>query len=328
MPTYDVYISSFYSSEISVSYSNITYTYICNEINVGMGYRYQINSGFRLDINSGIRVGNQSGRVWRSEDDNININVNISYSPSINRWHLERRETTQPMPAPIPIRRTTTSVNQNFGEIIALGNPFDTIVLHNGSRIEAIVLEVSSTEIRYRRVDHLEGPIRVISTAEVNVIVFENGSVEIISNQRQNRGKDVEGTSFGISADPSGFALFGPEAGLEFTKNRLNTQIQVRFPSAGAQNNDLLSGFGIGLNMNYIQRGRYGGFYVGGIGEYTTWKTGDKYIHNGAFAGNVGYRIAGETGLSLSLGASVGGRFGDSGAVFIWRPVTAIGYSF
>ena len=194
----------------------------------------------------------------------------------------------------------------------------DRISLKNGNRINAIVIEVSSREIRYRLANQPEGPVRVISTSSVTEILYQDRSIDNFANK----------AIFGVSIDPSGFALSGPEGGFEITKGNINTQIQLRFPSAGAQNSDLSGGFGIGLNVNYIQNGRSGGFYAGGIGEYSTWKTGDEYSHNGAFAGNIGYRFAGESGMNFSLGASVGGRFGDSGATFIWRPVTSVGYSF
>jgi len=57
-------------------------------------------------------------------------------------------------------------------------NAQDMIILRDGNVIEAKVMEVSPTEIRYKRPDHLDGPVRVIYTANVLSIRYENGYVE------------------------------------------------------------------------------------------------------------------------------------------------------
>jgi len=57
----------------------------------------------------------------------------------------------------------------------------DIITLRNGDQIEARVTEISPTEIRYRRFNHLDGPVIVVPRAQVMSIRYENGTVEIIS---------------------------------------------------------------------------------------------------------------------------------------------------
>ena len=59
-------------------------------------------------------------------------------------------------------------------------NAQDLIALRDGNIIEARVIEISPTEIRYNRFDHLDGPVIVIPAASVLSIRFENGMVEII----------------------------------------------------------------------------------------------------------------------------------------------------
>jgi hypothetical protein len=57
----------------------------------------------------------------------------------------------------------------------------DLINLKDGNVIEARIVEISQTEIRYRRYDHLDGPIIVIPATDVLSIRYENGRVEIIN---------------------------------------------------------------------------------------------------------------------------------------------------
>ncbi|MCL2293586.1 MAG: PorT family protein [Spirochaetes bacterium] len=57
----------------------------------------------------------------------------------------------------------------------------DLIILRDGSIIEARVIEISPTEIRYRRFDHLTGPIIVLPVANVLSIRYEDGRVDIFN---------------------------------------------------------------------------------------------------------------------------------------------------
>ena len=56
----------------------------------------------------------------------------------------------------------------------------DFIVLRDGNMIDAIVTEISPTEIRYKRFDHQDGPTYVIPAINVLSIRYANGRTEII----------------------------------------------------------------------------------------------------------------------------------------------------
>jgi len=55
------------------------------------------------------------------------------------------------------------------------------IVMRDGNIIEARVAEISDTEIRYRRFSHLDGPVIVVSRANVLSIRYQNGTIEVIT---------------------------------------------------------------------------------------------------------------------------------------------------
>jgi len=57
----------------------------------------------------------------------------------------------------------------------------DMIILKDGNVIEAKVVEISPTEIRYRRLTNLDGPIIVIPADSVLSIRYENGTTDIIN---------------------------------------------------------------------------------------------------------------------------------------------------
>ncbi|MCL2184877.1 MAG: hypothetical protein FWB86_03345 [Treponema sp.] len=71
-------------------------------------------------------------------------------------------------------------------------NAQDLIILRDGNVIESKVAEISPSEIKYRRFNHLDGPVIVIARADVLTIRYENKTIEIInpiSVTRQERNQ-------------------------------------------------------------------------------------------------------------------------------------------
>ncbi|MBO4739760.1 MAG: hypothetical protein J5606_09425 [Bacteroidales bacterium] len=55
----------------------------------------------------------------------------------------------------------------------------DIIITKDAQKIEAKILEVSSTEIKYKKQNNLDGPTFVVSTSELNTIIYANGEVQL-----------------------------------------------------------------------------------------------------------------------------------------------------
>lgn len=58
----------------------------------------------------------------------------------------------------------------------------DIIGLKNGEEINAKVLEISQTEIKYKKCDNLDGPTLVIPKSDATKIKFSNGTTEVINS--------------------------------------------------------------------------------------------------------------------------------------------------
>jgi hypothetical protein len=54
----------------------------------------------------------------------------------------------------------------------------DTIVYKNATKLAVVLTEISPSEIRYKRVGMPDGPDYVISKAEVDRVIYKNGSTE------------------------------------------------------------------------------------------------------------------------------------------------------
>jgi hypothetical protein len=87
----------------------------------------------------------------------------------------------------------------------------DLIVLRDGNIIEAKVTEISPSEIRYKRSNHLDGPTIVIPRATVLSIRYDNGKVEIFNPLPQAGQERTQGTT----AAPQGNATPGTTSAVQ-----------------------------------------------------------------------------------------------------------------
>ena len=220
----------------------------------------------------------------------------------------------------------------------------DIITLLNGNEIKAKVIEISSTEIRYKNYDNLDGPTIVLGKAEIFAIAYENGTREVINALADG---EVNGSEKGVSADeeapklaypskiafglyvnPSGFLLFGPMAGLSLTTNRVITNLHMRLPQLGLLTPSLNTyngaidnsgGIGVGLGINYFHASPKGGLYAGIMVEYWTtqysfdsgdpldyWYADTADTREIAYCVNIGYRWIFSPGIFINLGGYVG----------------------
>lgn len=67
----------------------------------------------------------------------------------------------------------------------------DIIVTRDAKRIEAKILEVSSSEIKYKEYNYQDGPLFILNTSEINTIIYQNGSVKIYGQDQQNTPQTV-----------------------------------------------------------------------------------------------------------------------------------------
>ena len=221
----------------------------------------------------------------------------------------------------------------------------DLIVLRNGNMIEARVLEISPTEIRYKRFDHLDGPTIVIFAADVLSIRYENGRIETINAgtsteqtnmqvaRSQNTAIDTDKFIFGINANAGGALNYiwegssGASVNIELGKGNFNSEINLMFP---------IGGFGILLTFNRFWHQTIGGAYLGGgigyafyenyyykydYGQYFTqwgWQWYGAWLsytaHSLTAGINAGYKFVTGSGIFFRTGAFIGFDFG-----FIWN---------
>ena len=75
-----------------------------------------------------------------------------------------------------------------FISISFSGMSQDAIMKRDGSKIDAKVVEITSTTIKYRNFDQPDGPLRNIAINDVQEIIYENGTWEKFEKTEQTSG--------------------------------------------------------------------------------------------------------------------------------------------
>jgi len=66
----------------------------------------------------------------------------------------------------------------------------DIIVLNDKTSIKAKVIEITGSEVKYKKFDNQAGPVYSVSQSEIANIVYENGDVEIFEASKPRYGKE------------------------------------------------------------------------------------------------------------------------------------------
>ncbi len=98
------------------------------------------------------------------------------------------------------------SVSQNqqfsFTEMIP-AEKLDTLVLKNGEEIKCKIIEIGTTEIKYKKWDNLEGPTIAILKSDVFMIKYANGTSVVVVTQpttNTNTGEKISGDTCILAA--------------------------------------------------------------------------------------------------------------------------------
>ncbi len=92
--------------------------------------------------------------------------------------------------------------------IATIANAQDIIVTRDARKIDAKVLEISKTEIKYKTTDNLNGPTYILNTEDLVTIIYANGKVELFNigatQPEAKANTNVVGSLFGNSGDGQG----------------------------------------------------------------------------------------------------------------------------
>lgn len=224
--------------------------------------------------------------------------------------------------------------------VVQFANAQDILLFKNGQELKVKVIELSNTEISYKRFDNLDGPTIVIPKSGVFMITYENGIREVFEDVPAT-GQDISKTTtlndkqenypisnFALSLNPLGFIQFGPIINAEFgVSDNLVLNTHIRLTTLG-----VLSYFthGVDIDKDKMKAMAFGGGltgflskrqskpYIGFLLEYEkAHKLKDVGQHNEyqvftksfIFMLNGGYRFRFDGGFYINTGVLAGFSF-------------------
>lgn len=89
----------------------------------------------------------------------------------------------------------------------------DIIITTKSEKLEVKIVEISSTEVKYKKVSNLQGPTFVLSTDEINTIMYENGEVQVMEHKAAQVAQPVQAAQPNQYAQPQQAYGQYPQAG-------------------------------------------------------------------------------------------------------------------
>lgn len=83
------------------------------------------------------------------------------------------------------MKKLLTLVFAVFCMVSVFAANVDIIIKTNSEKIEALIQEVSDTEIRYKKANNPDGPMFVIKMDDVSSILYANGEVQAVEHKAQ-----------------------------------------------------------------------------------------------------------------------------------------------
>lgn len=77
-------------------------------------------------------------------------------------------------------------------------NAQDVITKSNGDDINAKIIEITQTEIKYKKYEHLDGPIYTLSLKDIFMVKYENGNKEVFTQNDKAQKNLPEGLRPGM----------------------------------------------------------------------------------------------------------------------------------
>ena len=115
----------------------------------------------------------------------------------------------------------------------------DVIITTKSEKLEVKIVEISSTEVKYKKINNLQGPTFVLSTNDINTIMYANGDVQVIEH------KAAQPASAAQPAQPIQYAQ--PQQGYG------------QYPQAGGYQQPYGNNYGYNPNMPYPGTPGYAG---------------------------------------------------------------------
>ena len=105
----------------------------------------------------------------------------------------------------------------------------DILTKRNGDELQVKVLEITPTQVKYKRFDNLEGPLISVAKSSVFMIVYENGTKEVITEAAGPAANAPVYVPVQVPLEQQTLKLSGPRLGFTVLSQRYADNIRDEF---------------------------------------------------------------------------------------------------
>jgi hypothetical protein len=118
-------------------------------------------------------------------------------------YHLTLNQTSVPVLGSEPLVSNAIAKEKprtaDFHNNQPAADSCDVLIYKNGREESAIILEISLSEVRYKRCDNREGPTYVTKKSDLFLIKYRNGTREVIRSEPEIQNKPVPSSAMSAS---------------------------------------------------------------------------------------------------------------------------------
>jgi hypothetical protein len=138
----------------------------------------------------------------------------------------------------------------------------DIIYKKNGEKIVAKVLELNMSEVKYKTLDNLDGPIYVVLKKDVSVITYSNGTFDVIEDDKQASEKFEMNFPYSVSVHMLDFMFGRLTLSYEMINCKRRGDLGFSFPVSIAFNRNTYLMSGMDINF-YPVRQKKTSYFIG-----------------------------------------------------------------
>lgn len=129
-----------------------------------------------------------------------------------------------------------------------VANAQDVITMKNGDEVQSKIMEITPTEIKYKRYENQEGPTYTIKKSDAFMIKYQNGTKDVFNDEPETKTEDngefwnpelwtnKYPAGIGVFIDPVGLGFYGVRLGAEFRYRRFDAAIAGHIGSGAILN--------------------------------------------------------------------------------------------
>ena len=209
----------------------------------------------------------------------------------------------------------------------------DVIVMRSGEEIQAKILEVNETEVKYKKFDYQDGPTFIVSKSKIFMIKYGDGSKDVFSETTSTENADKNDSAYGhniLAANAFPILLGDLSFSYEYIckKGKIGFRIPLYIPVIKKPDNQAGGAFDLKF---YLTKPKQVQYYLGPSLSAYVWGQ-STFVVGLMFDNGVSFQPARHFNITIDAGAGMAHYDGYHQPaffdLFIWRAGLSFGYRF